>query len=80
MPPGVPVVETVKPGSAGDQAGLSPGDVILAINNHPIAGAGGIATAIRGLHSGDHVTMEINHGSAVFELVATLGAPPAAYP
>src|SRR5690349_6176075 len=32
LPPGAAVIETVALGSAGDKAGLNPGDVIIAIN------------------------------------------------
>jgi hypothetical protein len=80
QPPGVAVVETVRPGSLGDRAGLSPGDVLLDVNNQPVRGAGDIAGAIRGLHRGDQVEMQISHGSALYVARATLAAPPSAYP
>jgi membrane-associated protease RseP (regulator of RpoE activity) len=78
--PGVPVVETVRPNSNGDRAGLEPGDAIIVVNNHPVGSTGSIAQAIKGLHSGDHVTLEVNNGGAVFQVVATLAAPPSPYP
>jgi PDZ domain len=80
VPPGVAVIETVKLGSQGDRAGLEPGDVILQVNNRPIDSAGDIAGAIRGLHSGDQVPLQISQGSALSQTEATLAAPPAAYP
>jgi serine protease Do len=80
VPPGVAVIETVKLGSEGDRAGLEPGDVILQVNNRPIDGAGDIAGAIHGLHSGDEVPLQISQGSALSQTEATLGAPPSAYP
>ena len=79
-PQGVPVVETVRPGSNGDNAGLEPGDAILLVNNHPVGTSGSIATAIKGLHSGDHVPLEITNGGAMFQVVATLAAAPSPYP
>ena len=79
-PQGVPVVETVRPGSNGDSAGLEPGDAILLVNNHPVGTSGSIATALKGLHSGDHVPLEITNGGAMFQVVATLAAPPSPYP
>ena len=79
-PQGVPVVETVRPFSNGDAAGLEPGDAILLVNNHPVGSTGSISDAIKGLHSGDKVTLEINNGGAILSLVATLAAPPTAYP
>jgi hypothetical protein len=80
VPPGVAVIETVKLGSQGDRAGLEPGDVILQVNNRPIDGTGDIAGAIRGLHSGDRVALQVSQGSALSETEATLTAPPSAYP
>jgi S1-C subfamily serine protease len=79
-PSGVPVVETVRPNSNGDLAGLEPGDAILLINNHPVGSTGSISDAIKGLHSGDKVTLEVSTGGAVLQVVATLAAPPSAYP
>ncbi|MFL5862603.1 MAG: PDZ domain-containing protein [Solirubrobacteraceae bacterium] len=79
-PQGVPVVETVRPNSNGDRAGLEPGDALLLVNNHPVGSSGSIATALQGLHSGDRVTMEVNNGGAIFQVVATLAAPPTPYP
>jgi hypothetical protein len=78
--PGVPVVETVQPNSNGDRAGLVPGDAILLVNNRAVGSTGSISDAIKGLHSGDKVTLEVNNGGAVFTVVATLAAPPSPYP
>lgn len=75
-----PVIETVRPNSNGDLAGLEPGDSILVVNNHAVGTTGSISDAIKGLHSGDRVTMVINNGGAVFERVAILAAPPSPYP
>jgi S1-C subfamily serine protease len=79
-PQGVPVVETVRPNSNGDRAGLEPGDAILLVNNRPVGTSGSIATAIKGMHSGDHVPLEITNGGAMFQVVATLADPPSRYP
>jgi S1-C subfamily serine protease len=54
--------------------------VILEINNRAVRGADGIAEAIRGLHAGDRVAMQISHGSSLYETEVTLGAPPTPYP
>jgi membrane-associated protease RseP (regulator of RpoE activity) len=78
--PGAAVVETVTQGSPGELAGLSPGDLILAVNGRSIHGAGDIAGAIQGLKSGDQVPIQISHGSALFTAQATLAAPPADHP
>ncbi len=80
LPPGAAVIETVALGSAGDKAGLNPGDVIIAINGHAINGAGGIADAIRGLPAGDQVPIQISHGSTLEQTEITLAAPPSVHP
>ncbi len=80
LPPGVAVIETVPPGSQGDVAGLEPGDAIIEINNRPIRGTSDIGTAIQGLRAGDRVTLQISHGSGLYETQVTLAAPPSAYP
>ena len=79
-PQGVPVVETVTPNSNGDRAGLEPGDAILLVNNRPVGTSGSIAMAIKGMHAGDHVPLEITNGGALIQVVATLAAPPSRYP
>ncbi len=79
-PQGVPLVETVTPNSNGDRAGLEPGDTLVLINNHPVGSTGSISDAIKGLHSGDKITMLVNTGGANLTLAATLAAPPSLYP
>ena len=79
-PQGIPVVETVQPNSNGDQAGLEPGDAILLVNNRPVGTSGSIATALKGLHTGDRVPLEITNGGALLQVWATLAAPPSPYP
>jgi membrane-associated protease RseP (regulator of RpoE activity) len=80
VPPGAAVIETVKLGSPGELAGLSPGDVLVAINHRSINGTGDIGAAISGLHAGDQVELEVSHGSGLYTTVATLAAPPSSHP
>ena len=80
VPPGAAVIETIRLGSPGELAGLSPGDVIVEINHRSINGTGDIGAAISGLHAGDQVEMQISHGSALYRIQATLAAPPSSHP
>ena len=80
LPPGAAVIETVGPTSAGELAGLEPGDVIVEINNRPIHDAGEIGAAIRGLRAGDLAALQISRGSTLFSTQATLAAPPSVHP
>jgi S1-C subfamily serine protease len=79
-PQGVPVVETVRPNSNGDRAGIEPGDAILLINKNPVGSTGSITDALKGLHSGDKVALTVSTGGAILQLFATLAAPPSPYP
>jgi S1-C subfamily serine protease len=80
VPPGAAVIETVRPGSSGERARLSPGDVIVAVNGRTIHGTGDIAAAIQGLPAGGPVTLQISHGSTLYGTEATLTGPPSVYP
>jgi PDZ domain len=78
--PGQVVVATVASGSAGEQAGFEPGDVVVAIDSRSISSTTDIGKAIFGMQAGDQVQVEVGRGSTLFVTAATLGAPPAKYP
>jgi len=52
------VVGAVAPGSAGERAGIKPGDIVTAINLRPITNAADLEKAIVNLTSGSRVTIE----------------------
>lgn len=79
-PQGVPIIETVTPNGNGDRAGLEPGDTLVLVNNRAVGSTGSISDAIKGLHSGDRVALEVSTGGAILTLYATLATPPSAYP
>jgi hypothetical protein len=66
------VVQTVFPGGGADDAGLRPGDVILAVDGARVVdlGFGGTIQRIRGIE-GTTVTLEIRSGDEVRRVVAT---------
>jgi predicted metalloprotease with PDZ domain len=74
------VIDTVKTSGAGGLAGLNPGDTILAVAGHAIAGPQSLAPALRGLKSGEQVPIEVVRGSNLLTLQVTLGNPPHRYP
>ena len=50
-------VKEVTKGSAGDDAGLEKGDIITAVNDHPIVSSNALVAAIRGYQPGETITL-----------------------
>ena len=73
---GQAVIETVAPDSAGDKAGLEPGDQIVDLAGHAIAKSTALAGALQGHHAGDQVTITVQRGTTTLNLLVTLGSPP----
>ena len=65
-------VEQVTPGSAGDDAGLTRGDVITAVDGQPVSGADGLVATIRKYRPGDEVTLTYQHGGQSEQSTVTL--------
>ena len=55
-------VKEVTKGSAGDDAGLTKGDVITAVNDHPIVSSNALVAAIRGYQPGETITVTFQRG------------------
>jgi predicted metalloprotease with PDZ domain len=66
-PSGV-VVNTLKPGSAGDQAGFEPGDQILAIDGHVIGAVSELRTDTDSVPIGGPVTIAVLRQSVTLTL------------
>ena len=61
------VVENVRPGSAADDAGLQPGDVILEVNRHTTPSADQFVSAVKGNADGrDLLLLVWSHGNASY--------------
>ena len=65
-------VEEVTPGSAGQKAGLEPGDVVTKVDDEPISSSESLVATIRGYRPGDKVTLTVLRGGKTITLDATL--------
>ena len=65
-------VEEVASGSAGDEAGLQRGDVIVKVDDLPVTDASSLVATIRGHRPEDSVTLTVVRGGETLELEATL--------
>ncbi len=78
--PGVCIVE-VAPASPAEQAGLKPGDEVIALAGAPPGGAIGMASALAGRTPGDSVTLRVRRADGTeTDISITLAAPPAPAP
>ena len=70
------LVERVVKGSAADKAGIQPGDVIVAVDGHPIRHAHDLPKRIALRKPGERVRLRIVRAGRVREVVAVLGRMP----
>jgi serine protease Do len=68
------LVATVMPGSAAEQAGVQPGDVIVKVNGATIGAAGELSAFVGSAVPGDKVKLEVQRKGDRRELTAVLGA------
>jgi serine protease Do len=55
-------VQSVRPGSAADEVGLEPGDVILRVNNQPVAEPAAFQEALLAARGSRSVAMLVQRG------------------
>ena len=72
------VVVEVEKGTAADEAGISAGDVIVALNSEPVEGAGDLRHRIGMMRSGAEVELRVIRPDGEVTLKAILGAMPTA--
>ncbi|HZT13240.1 MAG TPA: trypsin-like peptidase domain-containing protein [Candidatus Baltobacteraceae bacterium] len=72
---GVGIAQVVS-GSAADQAGLNPGDVILKMNGKSYDNPADLQGAIRNMHAGQKVTLEVWTAGSKRLVTLTLGSTP----
>jgi putative serine protease PepD len=73
---GAPVV----PGSPAAKAGLRPGDVITAVNGHPVASTNDFIEKVDSFRPGQTVTFTVKHDGSTKQVKVTLGTRPANAP
>ncbi len=66
-------VVAVEAGSAADDAGLKPGDVIVEMDGAEVTGKNDVGAAIRGLDIGSDIEITVERGGEQQKLTATLG-------
>ncbi|HEX4032143.1 MAG TPA: Do family serine endopeptidase [Terracidiphilus sp.] len=63
-------IETVRPGSAAEDAGLAPGDVIMEVDRHAVDGASACVDAIHTVPSGKDILLLVwSHGGASYRVI-----------
>jgi S1-C subfamily serine protease len=76
--PATPRIHGVMPGSPAAEAGLQPGDVILAVGGRPVRRGAELHDRIRRYRAGDEVSLRIARQGRPLELRVRLGARPPA--
>jgi S1-C subfamily serine protease len=69
------VVHRVKPGSPAEAAGLSKGDVIVAIDGLVVTGMSALVARLRDTDPGDAVSLSVRRGNETVTMAATLAEP-----
>jgi putative serine protease PepD len=70
-------VAATTPGGPAEEAGLQPGDELLAIDGEPLdGGAASLAAAINGHQPGDEVTLTVRRDGSPETVTVTLGTQP----
>jgi putative serine protease PepD len=75
--PGATCPAPIAPGSPAARAGLQPGDVIVAINGHPISSTEQFITTVAGYPPGRTITLTVRRGGQTKTIHLTLGVRPA---
>lgn len=74
LPSGAAVIGDVEDGSAADEAGLQPGDVVTALNGEPLQNHLQLGNQVASRQPGDEVTLTINRDGEERQITVTLGS------
>jgi len=75
--PGGALVSAIEPGGPADKAGLTPGDVVISVNNEVISDSSGLTRAIASMLPGSKVMLGVNSNGHVSHLQVVVGRRPA---
>jgi serine protease Do len=68
-------IQSVRPASPAEDAGLSPGDIILEVNRHPVASAEKFVSEVRSTPAGKDILLLVwSRGGTTYRVVHTDGA------
>ncbi|WP_246065012.1 S1C family serine protease [Aeromicrobium piscarium] len=67
-------VAEVESGGPGDEAGLREGDIVTAVNDHPVATNQALIATVRSYQPGDEVTLTIQRDGKQEDVKVTLGS------
>jgi serine protease Do len=70
------LITEIDPNSGADQAGLQPGDVIVAANNTPLDANNTLGNLIAGMQVGDTITLQVVRDGQQLQVNAKLGQRP----
>ena len=79
-PGGGAEIVTVNPGTPGDKAGLTEGDIIKKVDGQPVVQADDVSARISGKKPGDKVKIEVQRAGRTETITVTLGKRPANAP
>ncbi len=70
------LVIEVEPGSPADEAGITPGDMIVAVNTVPLTEERTLAQLVQEHRPGARITLTISRGMRTWDARVTLGSSP----
>jgi serine protease Do len=76
-----PIIGTVSPGSAGEKAGIKPGDLVKSINGKPVINYAQIRHQLGSLYEGDTIVVKVERAKKELTFAkVVLGSPEAVSP
>ena len=70
------LITQVERGSPADKGGIKPGDILLAVNNRPVADTTTMLNLVAALPPGEQATIKLTRNQAETELTVTIGRRP----